>query len=49
MHTKKTEHCPIDSGKLLRCFKQKDDLFRIRFQKVSLAPLWKIKGMRVKP
>ena len=28
-------------------FKQRDDVFRIIFQKVSLVPLWKTTGMQV--
>ena len=46
--TGKIEHCPIDSGKLLKCFKKSDALFKIMFQKVGLVPLGRVKDLRVK-
>lgn len=35
----KVKHCPIDSGKLIKCFKQRDALFKIVLPEVRLVPL----------
>lgn len=46
--TGKIKHCPIDNGKLLKVFKQKDDLFRNMFLRYSFSALAEgMKGVRV--
>lgn len=37
--TEKIKHFPIDNGKLLKFFKQRNDLFKIMFLRFSLVPL----------
>lgn len=42
--TGKIKHCPIDNGKLLKVFKQKDDLFRNMFPRSSFSA--SVEGMK---